>query len=266
MIGPELVAARTALQVTPEQFAAELGVTPHVYEAWEQGRIAMPKRQQQHVVFRLAIVERRAALATSGLAECEWVRGWQRAPEPEQLHARAAHVESLRAHMAHCPTCLAREQFVFERFGPMPEMSPPGWAGALLQVKKRVEQLPEWAQPAAWGALLVGSWTVLRIVLSLVREPASTTAPVVTLAISMAAGAVGGFAYHIIGRHLRNVAVVGPYLAGFVSVFAYLIVLNAAVSLTVGSALAGAPSLSVTLITSAVLGAFLGYMLFRHER
>ena len=267
MNGPALAAARQRLGLTTDQMAAELGLPPHAYRACEQGRATLPRRGAGHLAFRLAAIERADALRDSGLPECAWMERWD-ADSPHEPTALTAHLQRGEAHAKACDLCQARERFVRDGFPAMPEYPRPGWMRALGAVHARVESLPTWLRPAAWGALVLGALVSLR---ALLLVPMAVSRPVLLLEAlravlaASAAGAVGGLAHGLLGRPLRRVPVVGPYLAGTVAVFGYLIAIFALVTVLDGERAPsfGADTLVFALAVSILLGGVLGHRLFR---
>ena len=266
MTAAELSAARETIGLTPEQLAAELGVAPRTYAAWESGTAAIPARHARDVAYRAAITEREDALNASGLPECEWVAAWHEAPQPRKTEEQLARFEALSAHMKSCPQCIAREQFVTERFGPLPEPPMPAWMRLTGRLGDAVDKLPAWARPAIWGALVVGGMTALRMLVavrSLVQDPSRALLMLGVLAAAMAAGAVGGLVYSFAGRPLRHIPRVGPYLAGIVTVAGYM------GAIVLGAALAGQPMMNggaglvAFVVVTALFGVVVGHLFFR---
>src|SRR5687767_10103595 len=70
MTATELVTIRERLRLSVDQLAAELGITPHIVEAWERGSLAIPKDTALQLRWRTALEERQALIAASGLPEC----------------------------------------------------------------------------------------------------------------------------------------------------------------------------------------------------
>jgi hypothetical protein len=273
MTSAELVAARQRLGLTPDQLAAELGIPPHAYRACEAGRAALPRRQAQVVAYRVAAVERDAALTASGLPECAWIAAWdRRAPAADaRLEATVRHLEEARAHAAACPTCQAREQFVRERFPDMPAPPVPGWMRAAGVVGDWVRARPAWARPALVGAGTLAVMTFGRALLVLLAAgPNRRTLAMAVLAVPLAAlaGAFGGLLYALAGRPLRGLPSVGPYLAGIVGVAGYMTAIVTLMSLlsdrpVMGDSL-GASVLSAAFV-SVLFGCVVGHQWLRER-
>ena len=192
----ELASARTRLGVTSDQLAAELGVTPHVYEAWERGSLRVPQRYLRVLAFRLALADREAALDASGLPDCEWMREWRDGPLKGGSFAK--HIEAGRRHAAQCPTCQARERFVRENLPPLPEPPMPGWLTLVRRGGRWLSGKPEWARPAVVGAAASFVFAVLRALFqlpTLASDGRGFLLLTIEIWIATAAGGVAGLLY-----------------------------------------------------------------------
>lgn len=198
MTPSELVAARTWLGLSPDQLAGSLGLPPAVINAWESGRDGIPAHRAKSLRWRAAIAERQAALAASGLPACEWMAAVEAKPEPATLEAQTAQLEQIMAHEGTCSICATREQFIDERFPPMPPRPiSAGWR-ALGWVFQRAELLPRWAQPAVPMALSFGAYSLLKIVFLLHQIASDLRLALLALgglSLSMLLGAVLGIGY-----------------------------------------------------------------------
>jgi DNA-binding XRE family transcriptional regulator len=265
MNGPALVEARTRLARTPDQMAAELGIPPHAYAACEAGRATLPRRHAEQLAFRLGAIDREEALAASGLPACTWMERWG-AELPASRAALDAHVARAESHASTCTTCRARDAFIAERFPPLEAPSLPGWARALNAFGGWVEARPDWLRPAIWGASALVALTMLRVLFALplaVREPRVLLVALGALLASAAIGTFGGLVYALLGRPLRPLPVVGPYLAGIVGVGGYLLAGLALVSLTDDAPRDPASLTTILLVVSLLLGAFVGHRWLR---
>lgn len=265
MNGPALAAARTRLDRTPEQLAAELGIPPHAYAACEAGRASLSRRHVDLLTYQLAMLDREEALAASALPPCGWMERWG-AEMPESRSALQAHVARAEAHAADCGTCRARDAFVAERFPVMPPPPMPRWARALNAFGAWVDARPEWLRPALWGAAILAAMTSIRVLIMLpsaAREPRLLLV-LAALGAAAAAGAFGGLVYALLGRPLRRVPVVGPYLAGAVAVAGYMVAGLVILSLRdePGTRDVGADA-TVVLVVSLLVGAFIGHRWLR---
>ena len=268
MNGPALVAARQRLGLTTDQLAAELGLPPHAYRACEEGRATLPSRGAGHLAYRLAVVDRADALRDSGLPECAWMADWD-AGTPTGTEGLAEHLQRGTAHSGTCHACQARERFLRERFPAMPAYPRPTWMRLLGAVHARVESLPAWLRPAAWGALVLAALVSLRVLLLLpmaASRPALLLTALGAVLAASAAGAIGGLAYGLLGRPLRRVPVAGPYLAGTVAVLGYMLAILALISVLEDDRRApsfSADTIVFVLVLAIVLGSILGHQLFR---
>jgi DNA-binding XRE family transcriptional regulator len=199
MMNPqEAIAARKTLGLSQDALAASLGLSPDVVAAWEAGSVRVPKRFEEQLRFDAADVERRAALASSGLPECEVDKAWQNEPLPKDLQGQSEYLERGSQHHATCSVCKARDKFVADQFGKMPPMPIPTSARLLGMVADRIENFPRWAQPAAWFALVFGAYSLVRIVFMLprlARNPQYWAVPLEGLALSISIGGVVGLIY-----------------------------------------------------------------------
>ncbi len=111
-------------------------------------------------------------------------------------------------------------------------------AKALETIAARIEGLPEWLRPAAYGAglvvvltlsragLIVGPVLVAYLLLKSRSPWADLRVGATVLFLAIAGGALGGLAYGAVGRRVRNAFPGGRYLAGIVSVWPYTLVLS----------------------------------------
>ena len=193
----EAVAIRERLGLSPEALDAELGLMPGTVAAWESGSMRVPGFVAVTLRWRAAVAERSAALAASGLPECEWIRSWEAKPQPTKMKDRTAHLTEAVEHEKACSVCLDRSRYIQERFGPMPPAPMPSWLRAFAWYNSRLERLPEWARPAGWVALFFGAYTTVQV---LVRSPHLTTQPmqwlvgIAAIAASTTLGALVGLA------------------------------------------------------------------------
>jgi DNA-binding XRE family transcriptional regulator len=197
----ELVTARARLGSTSDQLAAELGVTPHVYEAWERGSLRMPARYDRILAFRLALADREAALEASGLPDCSWMQKWRDGALEGGSFSK--HIATGRQHAAQCPTCQARERFVREHLPPLPEPPLPAWLVVVRRGAKWLSVRPEWARPAIVGAAAALGFSLLRVLFSLPVLVHDRNALLMAFAgvwVATAAGAVAGLLYSGVKR------------------------------------------------------------------
>jgi transcriptional regulator with XRE-family HTH domain len=198
MTPQEAIAARNILGLTQENLAADLGLTPSVIAAWEAGSVRIPKRFEEQLRFDAAVKERGDAVAASGLQECEIDKAWENEKLPDDPKAMNEYLERGLKHRASCPRCIARDEFIKNRFGKMPPMPMSTSMRAFGAVADTLEKWPRWAQPAGWGALLFGAYSVMRVVFMLprlARNPQYWSVALGGLLASMSIGAVLGLVY-----------------------------------------------------------------------
>ena len=89
------------------------------------------------------------------------------------------------------------------------------------------QRLPPWLRPAYFGAvalfLIVGLRTLFAVPLIIRQHKLGEFALV--LAAATGAGAAGGFGYTFLGAPARRIPYVGPYVAGLVTIGAYMLAL-----------------------------------------
>lgn len=267
MTASELCAAQEKLGLSNEALAAELAVTPHVVDAWRAGSLAVPKKLAEELRWRAAIAERQAAVEASGLPACAWVREWEGRAVPTGLDAVEKHFKSLTTHSGSCATCIARDRYVEERFGPLPP--PPSLGGFMGTVFLLLEKVPAWGRPAAAGAAILGAIVSLRLLFALPSawsEPARLVEALIALVAAMGAGAAGGFAYSLTRPALRRLGRPGDYLTGIVCVFAYMGALAVVAPVAFGEPMIeDRPGLVIFAGLSVFFGLIVGHTWFRPD-
>ena len=220
-------AARERLGLTPEALAATLHVTEGEVRGWEDGSIRPRRDTCRQLEYLAARAEWDAGMAASGLPACEWL-------EPRLLRlehgagdrAWIALRNEVTGHLAACETCRAREAWAREHLPPAPTPPLAGLYRLALAADAGIDGLPEWARPAAYGAIalaLLTSVRVLFLIPSMLRSPASTLAAALgTVLLAAAAGAAGGLAYSLTRPWPARLGWIGGYLSGIVCVAAYL--------------------------------------------
>jgi len=120
-----------------DALAAELNLTGSVVRAWEEGRISPSRTAERWLKWRVAMLDRDDALAASGLPECEELK---RLATGSTEHG-AERGDRIISHMAACPTCLARRNYLAERFPPLPPPPLPWHLTALVAVYRAVAKM-----------------------------------------------------------------------------------------------------------------------------
>jgi transcriptional regulator with XRE-family HTH domain len=259
-------AARETLGLSQERLAAELAVTEREVRAWEDGTARVPGRFAQLLAWQTAMQSQADALVEAGLPECEWVQAWAAEPVPARDAEQTRRLAALDAHAEQCPTCLARMRYVDEHLPPLPDPPMPAWLRLLVRFRERVERLPRWMQPAAYGAAAVGLITLARAVIAmLVVGPSLELLGMAAAGAGVGAymGAVGGLAYHAVRDPLRRFGRAGPYLTGIVVVAAYLLALAAPVYLLTGAPVLDPGVWIIAMAVTAFFGFLLGHWWFR---
>ena len=165
MNASEFAAARQTLGASLEDLAVSLDLTPDIIAAFENGSVSIPKDIAGEMTWRVATFERLDALSKSGLPECPWLIKWQAAPIPSRSSEKVKRLTELTTHAAKCPTCMAREKFMLDRFGAMPERPVTGWQGWLVALMRQIDRLPSWMRPGVRVALFFLAFSAFKLVL-----------------------------------------------------------------------------------------------------
>lgn len=270
MTAEDLARARALLGLSPGELAAEMGLTEPVVRAWEDGSLRIPQQYALQIVWRAAVAERQAALASSGLAECTWVARWMDVTPPRGPTQRA-HLDALRRHAAMCPQCTARARFIEQNFPPMPDLPVPTPVRAFRAAGKALERFPRWVRAAAVGAAALGVVTVLRVAGTVVAgEGPSFVGALGLIAASIVGGAylgaVAGLTYAIVRDPLRRIGRLGDYIAGVLCVWAYLLASVIPMQLLTGRPAFPTPDHAMAVaVGGAVIGALIGHVWFRRR-
>ena len=257
------------LGLSPGELAAEIGMTEPVVRAWEDGSLRIPQQYAIQIVWRAAVAERQAALASSGLPECGWVTRWMDAAPPQGGTAQRAHFDSLRRHAAVCPHCTARARFVEQNFPPMPDLPVPPTVRVLRAAGAALKRLPQWVRAAVVGSVAVGALTIVRVAgMAVGGEGPSPLNALVLIAgsffVGAYLGAVAGITYGIVRDPLRKIGRIGDHIAGILCVWAYLLASVIPMELFTGRPAFATPDDAAALaFGGAVVGAIIGHFWFR---
>jgi len=215
MTPEEFAIAQRKLGWSDEKLAAELQVSPKVVRGWSDGTLRIPKHDAQSIAWEAAAAERRAALESAGLRECEWVKAWEAEPLPKRTEDIEAHFKRLETHIAQCSTCQERERFVRDRFPAMPQFPRTPLMSGFATWDRFLQRFPEWTHPVFNGAGIITALVAIRILFVLQRQ--RSWAMLVALGVGAALGAMGGLTY----------SALRPYIAagGARKLLAYLLVL-----------------------------------------
>jgi hypothetical protein len=215
MTPEEFAIARQKLGWTDGQLAAELNVSEKIVHRWADGGLKIPKSDAQRIEWEAALAEREAALQAAGLGECDWMKSWEAKALPAREKDLDAHFKQVDDHAEHCSTCQAREQFLKERFSPMPAMPTSGLVSAFQRWHRFLQRFPDWAHPVLNGAAILTILVLIRVVITLPRG----VSPGVLIAVPVGA-ALGAFA-GLVYSALRSYIAAG----GTRKIIAYVLVL-----------------------------------------
>lgn len=98
----------------------------------------------------------------------------------------------------------------------------------LTRLASITERLPSWLRPAFVGAVVlfaIVSFRMLFVLPEILRQPTMVAEFAMVLLAVTGAGAAGGFGYTLLGAPARRIPVLGPYIAGVISVGAYMLAL-----------------------------------------
>jgi hypothetical protein len=270
MTAEDLARARALLGLSHGELAAEMGLTEPVVRAWEDGSLRIPKEYAIQIVWRAAVAERQAALASSGLPECTWVARWMDIAPPRGA-AQREHLDALRKHAATCPQCTARARFIEENFPPMPDLPVPTPLRLLRAAGKALKRLPQWLRATVVGAVAVGIFTILRIAgMAIAGEAPAPLEALLLIAGSILGGAylgaVAGITYAIVRDPLRKIGRAGDYVAGILCVWAYLLASVIPMQLLTGRPAFPTPQdAAAVAFGGAVVGIIIGHLWFRRR-
>ena len=135
------------LGLSAEQLAADANVTPHVVAAWQRGTLKVSHDIAQQLRWRVAIIERQAVLAASGLAECSVAEALDQAAVGRKGEALVEAWDRLKEHGDSCPACRARAEYVELHGPPLPELPMPWWARLFIAINALIDRLPAGLRP-----------------------------------------------------------------------------------------------------------------------
>jgi hypothetical protein len=270
MTAEDLTRARAVLGLSPAELAAEIGQTEPVVRAWEDGSLRIPRQYAIQIVWRAAVAERQAALASSGLPECTWVARWMEMTPAAGLTQREQ-VAALRRHAATCPQCTARARFIEQNFPPMPDLPVPAPLRVLRAVGKALQRLPRWLRATVVGAIAFALFTFFQLAgMTMGGEGPLPLDALRLVALSILEGgylgAVAGITYAIVRDPLRKLGRAGDYVAGILCVWAFLLASLIPSQLQTGRPAFATPDQAATVaVGSAIIGAIIGHLWFRRR-
>jgi hypothetical protein len=143
----------------------------------------------------------------------------------------------IASHLESCDLCRARIAWAREHQLAPPEPPTVGLARVFARTVAAIGRLPQWARPAAGGALVLALMTSARIVFlfpAMVRRPVTALEALGTVLVAAAAGAVGGLTFSLTRPLAQRLGWFGGYLSGIVCVAAYLAAVGIVVAVVSG--------------------------------
>jgi hypothetical protein len=150
----------------------------------------------------------------------------------------------------------------------------------LLAVWEWIERKPLWQQHVLKGALVVvgcaflrGAWLILPLgaLVLVVRDGVDGLVTflqvLVAFVVAVLGGALAGAVYTLIGRHFRRIPLVGPFVAGTLSAWPYVLVVLGILDWWDPSAgfLRPRQMAAVVALMSAWIGLGVGYAVLRDD-
>ena len=150
----------------------------------------------------------------------------------------------------------------------------------LQRLQARIDRFPRVTRSMAYGAFIL--WLViafrggpvliplLLLLLLITSDTALTDIVFIAAAFAMATigGALAGLAYEVLGRPLRRIPAIGPYVAGVVTVIPYAAAVVLIVRAKRGDPILAPPDFPAVLsvgIAALLFGPLLGYFLFQED-
>lgn len=144
-------------------------------------------------------------------------------------------------------------------------------------LQRWINGLPAWLRPPVYGALFIVLLMGLRgllVVLPIVAVVFFVTGTPLgeflrilsLLALAVGGGFLAGMSYSLLGRWLRSIPAVGPYLVGIVTVLPYMVVVLVIIHIGDHSPLQWPPEdadIFTFALTSLLFGPFIGHLMFR---
>jgi hypothetical protein len=150
----------------------------------------------------------------------------------------------------------------------------------VADVLQWIEDQPVWVRPALYGALLVPAWSIKRgalyilpiagvLILFTHEHPFRAFGLLLLMyTLAVAGAALSGLAYSFVGSRVRGAPILGPYLAGWVSCWPYVLVILFILRLKKGTPLTtsfeNAEWATLGFMTLWV-GTLTGFFLFRDD-
>jgi hypothetical protein len=268
MTGLELQRRRVAVGMSVDQLAELLNRHRDEVEAWERIEGDLARTTSRELDWVLALEEHNKAFVDAGILPCPWVAEHEKAVDFKSTKAVTAYLESLDTHARECEHCERRRVFA-ETLPPLPEMPLPPYVRLFGKLKEKIDHLPSWLQPAAWGAVGIGVLTVVRGVAMVgLRRVAITPKLFLGLlgAVLVGAymGAVGGLTYSVAKKPAARLGRFRPYGLGVACAYAYLLAFGVPDAIIDrGSMLRSLSGWAIFVLIGTFFGLVVGQSLFK---
>jgi hypothetical protein len=209
--------------------------------------------------YEAEIERRQRTVNAAGLAQCEWMAAHATFAAAPDVRTVKRLVAEVKAHIATCPICNARNEYAEAHFGTMPAQ-PRSLGDRLLLA---LASLPEWSQPAVGGAIGIGGIVALRVVFAAVPARIGLAA----IGLGMFGGAAAGLTFTLTRPLLKRLGTVGDYLTGVVVMAGYMGAFLVMFSVLPGKPLIASPSDAVVyLLITVGFGLFGAHQWRRNNR
>ena len=228
MTAAELIASRERLGLSVDALAAEVGVTPHIVEAWERGSLAIPKDTALQLRWRTALEERQALVAASGLPECPTAIALEEKMDATEGDTYMKALERFGAHAESCDVCRARREYA-DRHGPaVPDLPLPTWMRVVGRIDGLFNRLPAGIRPpdgdrgtgrrmGLWGATIFSVLAIVIVGASALRGRAASMGSPSEVAVQLAAAIAAYFVgFYCAGAIYDALRPIGHRFVGYV--------------------------------------------------
>jgi hypothetical protein len=270
MTGTDLARRRTELGLSHDQVGEWLNEHADQIAAWERISGPLPAGLAKRLDWALANERRERDLEAAGHPPCPEATRILATPPEIGADGQLARYKLAQAHAAKCPRCQGRMAAI-ATLPPLPPLPLPAWMSLFAKVSGQVARLPAALRPAAWGALLMGTWTSAKVVLRLLIFPAGFSpqlAVTVLEAIGLGTygGAVGGAAYTLVRPRVRHLGRPGDYLTGLACAYAFLLAFGLPVALfTDDRTLQGPLGWGMFFVFATIVGLAIGRSWFKSD-
>ena len=268
MTGADLLHRREMLGLSRDQFADAIAEHPEQIAEWEGIRGTLPSGLSRRLEWALANEERLVAMRAAGIEDCPWVEARLEGASSSDLKDLRQRLAAVESHGESCPLCQRRKAFV-ATLPPLPPPPLPASARLIGAMASGVGRLPAWVRPAAWGAIGIGTVTLLRTFLMVALGRVAVSSALVLLvveAVGLGAygGAVGGGAYALVRSPLRRYGRAGDYLTGLACAYSYVLAFGLPMALFTSEPMLRRPAGWLVLaVVATVFGLLIGHSWFR---